>query len=131
MYRLYSQNKHSPLCDKKMIINLPWFPKQLSPNAREHWSTVTEHKKRYREACWALTKEAVGNPTIPEAGEINVRIDFYPPSNRKYDVDNLLASIKAGLDGVAQALRVDDSRFVLTICKKPEVRGMIRLTISY
>jgi crossover junction endodeoxyribonuclease RusA len=113
------------------IINLPWFPKQLSPNAREHWATIAEHKKRYREACWLLTKEAVGNPTIPEAGELNVRIDFYPPSNRKYDVDNLLASIKAGLDGVAQALRVDDSRFVLTICKKPEVRGIIRLTISY
>ena len=112
-----------------MIINLPWFPKQLSPNAREHWATIANYKKRYREVCWASTKDAVGNAALPESGEINIRIDFYPPTNRKYDVDNLLASIKAGLDGVAQALKVDDSRFVLTICKKPEVRGMIRLTI--
>jgi crossover junction endodeoxyribonuclease RusA len=113
-----------------MIINLPWFPAALSPNARQHWAVIAEAKKRYRQACWAMTLEA-GRVTIPDGVPIHVSIDFYPPTNRKYDLDNLLASIKAGLDGVAQALKVDDSRFTLTICKKPEIRGMIRLTISY
>jgi crossover junction endodeoxyribonuclease RusA len=113
-----------------MIVNLPWFPATLSPNARKHWAEVAEAKKRYRMACWALTRESVGNPMLPEQGEIHIKIEFFPPTNRKYDLDNLLASIKAGLDGVADALRVDDSRFTLTICKRQEVRGMIRLTIS-
>lgn len=34
-----------------------------------------------------------------------------PPDHRERDRDNLLASMKAGLDGVASALQIDDSRF--------------------
>lgn len=114
-----------------MIVNLPWFPRECSPNARVHWSKLAEMKKRYREACYLLTKESVGNPCLPDTGDIHITIEFFPPAKHRYDLDNLLASIKSGLDGVAQALKVDDSRFTLTICKKPEIRGMIRLTITH
>ena len=113
-----------------MIIDLPWFPNELSPNSRKHWAVVADAKKRYREACWAMTKQA-GVITIPEEVPVHISIQFYPPSNRKYDLDNLLASMKAGLDGVAQALNVDDSRFTLTICKEKQIRGMIRLAITH
>ena len=114
-----------------MIINLPWYPRECSPNARVHWSKLAAMKKRYREACYLLTKESVGNPCLPPTGDIHITIEFFPPAKRAYDLDTLLASIKSGLDGVAQALKVDDSRFTLTICKKPEIRGMIRLTITH
>lgn len=114
-----------------MIINLPWYPRECSPNARVHWSKLAEMKKKYRDVCFLLTKESVGNVSLPETGDIHVTIEFFPPAKRAYDLDNLLASIKSGLDGVAQALKVNDSRFTLTICKKPEIRGMIRLTITH
>lgn len=113
-----------------MIINLPWFPAEVRPNARHHWAKVAEAKKRYRTACWALTRESVGNPQLPEEGEIHLVIEFFPPSRRAYDLDNCLAAFKAGLDGIADALRVNDKRFTLTIAIRPEVRGMVRVTID-
>jgi crossover junction endodeoxyribonuclease RusA len=36
---------------------------------------------------------------------------FCPPDKRKRDLDNLLARMKAGLDGLADALGVDDTIF--------------------
>lgn len=112
-----------------MTVDLPWFPKELSPNARNHWAITAKHKKEYRLACWALTKEVLGTPKFPD-GKIDVCIDFYPPSKRHYDLDNCLASIKSGLDGVADALQVNDHRFALTVSMKEEVMGLIKLTIK-
>lgn len=113
-----------------MILNLPWFPADCRPNARTHWAKVAEAKKRYRAACCVLTREVVGNPQLPEEGEIHLAIEFFPPSRRAYDLDNCLAAFKAGLDGIADALRVNDKRFTLTIAVRPEVRGMIRVTLN-
>jgi len=53
-------------------------------------------------------------PEFPE-GKIPLTITFCPPNKSRRDEDNMLASIKAGLDGVAEAWRVDDSRFRLAI----------------
>ena len=112
-----------------MYVDLPWYPRELSPNAREHWTVSARKKKEYKIACWALTKEAISNPQLPD-GKINLTIEFFPPSRRHYDLDNCLASIKAGLDGVALALGVNDKRFNLTLAMRDEVRGLIRLTIN-
>lgn len=112
-----------------MYVDLPWYPRELSPNAREHWSVSARKKKEYKIACWALTKEAIGNPQLPD-GKINLTIEFFPPSRRHYDLDNCLASIKSGLDGVALALGVNDRRFNPMPIMREEVRGLIRLTIN-
>ena len=102
-----------------MIVNLPWFPADCRPNARSHWAKVAEAKKRYRTACWALTKESVGNPQLPDEGEIHLVIEFFPPSRRAYDLDNCLAAFKAGLDGIADALRVNDKKVYINNCNPP------------
>lgn len=111
-----------------MVVTLPWYPKQLSPNAREHWATVAKHKKQYRHACWALAKEAGLTWTID--GKILIEIIFYPPSKRAYDLDNCLAAIKSGLDGVADAMGVNDRRFDLRPRMADTIGGMIKLTIE-
>jgi crossover junction endodeoxyribonuclease RusA len=36
---------------------LPWPPRPLSPNAREHWAVVSGAKKRYRLACFMLARQ--------------------------------------------------------------------------
>jgi len=42
-----------------------------------------------------------------------VDLTFVPKTNARRDLDNLIASMKASHDGIADALEVDDSRFEL------------------
>lgn len=110
-------------------ITLPWPPKQLSPNARIHWATKARHAKGYKSACYAITKSA-WLPPMHKAGKIALRLDFYPPTRVRRDLDNLLASMKAGIDGVALALGVDDSRFTFAIALADELGGFVKLQIG-
>jgi crossover junction endodeoxyribonuclease RusA len=91
-----------------MRIALPWPSRTLSPNARVHWGKKASAVKKYRHAGFWAAKEK-GIPPLGE--EINLRITFIPPTTRARDEDNFIASIKSGLDGIAQAWGVDDSRF--------------------
>lgn len=97
------------------VVLLPWPPRELSPNSRTHWRAKATRAKAYRADCHWLTRHA--EPEAPADGPIPVRITFCPRDKRKRDLDNMLASFKAGLDGVADALGVDDSRFEITICR--------------
>ena len=110
-----------------LILTLPWPPKELSPNARHHWGALSRAKKAYRAAC-AWTAKEQGARKV-EADALAVRITFVPPDRRARDTDNMLASIKAGLDGLADVLGVDDSRWTLTIARADEVGGMVRVEV--
>ena len=110
-------------------VTLPWPPKQLSPNARIHWATRARHAKAYKSACYAITKSAGLLPPHQDA-KIAIRLDFFPPNRVRRDLDNLLASMKAGIDGVAWALGVDDSRFTYTIALADEVGGVVKMQIG-
>lgn len=110
-------------------IVFPWFPKELSPNSRLHWAKLAKFKKDYRIEWWAIALKEARKINLPE-GKIELTIEFYPPSRRRYDLDNCLASIKSGLDGLADALQVNDNRFLLTVRMVDEVRGWIKVTIQ-
>ena len=60
---------------------------------------------------------------------LHVSITFHPPSNRRQDLDNMLASIKSGLDGVADAIGVDDSNWTITIARG-DVRGCVAVHLA-
>jgi crossover junction endodeoxyribonuclease RusA len=100
-------------------IVLPWPDKRLSPNARAHWrAKVGPRQSAKIKAGWA-TVGAKGFYALRDAlaasdGHIPVAITFYPPDNRRRDLDNCIGSLKAAQDAVAEMLRVDDSRFVPT-----------------
>jgi len=95
-------------------IILPWPPRELSPNARAHWAQKARAAKTYRRTCYWLTRHS--EPDKPaQDGPIPVRITFHPRDKKARDEDNMLASLKAGLDGVADALGVSDSRFEITV----------------
>lgn len=113
-----------------MLIILPWPPRELSPNSRTHWARLAKTKKAYREAC-AWTAKLQGASPI-KADRLHLTIEFVPPSRRAFDLDNALARIKAGLDGLADVLGVDDSRWSLTIRKAldDEIGGMVRVCIE-
>ena len=88
-------------------VTLPWPPKELNPNQlrRLHWAVRSKHMSAYKEACYWLTKEA-GMKAVERPLLV---VEFYPPNKRRRDVDNCLAACKAGIDGVAEALGIDDS----------------------
>jgi len=109
------------------IINLPWPPKELSPNASIHWSKKAKYKKMYREACWVLTLET--KLTVDTLGKVPIEITFYPPDKRLRDADNMVASIKSGLDGVADALKINDKQFLPTFIFTDEVKGMVSVRL--
>jgi crossover junction endodeoxyribonuclease RusA len=59
--------------------------------------------------------------TLPQGEPLRVTLRIYSPDKRRRDWDNIVASIKSGLDGIADALGADDSRFRLAIDVLPEV----------
>lgn len=108
-------------------VVFPWPPKELSPNASIHWAKKAKFKKAYRETCWALTLEA--KLETNSLGKIPIEITFYPPDRRHRDADNMVASIKAGLDGLADALKVNDRQFLPTFTFKEEIKGLVRVQL--
>lgn len=68
---------------------------------------------------------------LPE-GRLHLWIDFYPPDRRRRDDDGLLASCKAYRDGIADALGIDDRRFVSHPYLRDEVvkGGEVRVRIT-
>lgn len=107
---------------------LPWPPKGLSPNARLHWAALSKLKKQYREAC---RLQVLAQGAQPMEGCLRVQLEFVPPDRRKRDWDNLVASMKAGLDGLADALQVDDSQFVLSFhVVRDQIAGLVRVYVE-
>jgi crossover junction endodeoxyribonuclease RusA len=113
-----------------LLVCLPWPPKQLSPNARVHWAVKAKVAKSYLLTCWWMTSYAVRHHavrtdrrTVETWDRIGVAVQFCPPDLRSYDVDNMVARLKSGLDGVADALGVNDEKFQLTPQMGAKVKG--------
>lgn len=109
--------------DKTWILELPWPDRRLSPNAREHWTTTSKIKKLYRARCKAIGL-AVGLGYL-EGSEnaVSVCLTFFAPDKRARDMDNMLASMKAGLDGLADAMGVDDSKWRISMEVAESTKG--------
>ena len=109
-------------------IILPWPPRDLSPNVRTHWAKLARAKRLYREACfWTSVEQGLERMN---ADSLHLTLTFYPPTRREFDLDNALARIKSGLDGLADVLGVDDSRWSLTIKKGDKVGGFVRVEVA-
>jgi len=94
------------------IVTFSWPSSLLSPNARTHWAAKAKIAKAYRRECYFLTLASPLTPWEFEGG-IALQLVFHPPMNRQYDDDNLVARFKAGRDGMAEAMGVNDFRFQL------------------
>lgn len=109
-------------------VLLPWPPRVLSPNARAHWGARSKAAKSYRFRCF-LGAKAVR--LVAPAGKVLLVLEFLPPNNRRRDDDNLLAAFKAGRDGLADALGIDDSVFVsqVRLSEEQHAGGAVRVTL--
>lgn len=109
-------------------VTLPWPLKALNPNARVHWSVKAKAAKEYRHACHMLARAA--RLQAPESEVIHLHLDFYPPTRRARDDDNVVAMFKSGRDGIADALGINDSRFRTHAVLMTETGGKVKLRLE-
>jgi len=91
------------------VIVLPFPPSSLSGHNNGAWHGKSALVKRHRDDAHVLTKAA--RVKVPAKGDIVIRIRFVPPNDRG-DRVNYPIRIKPQLDGIAQALGVNDKRFL-------------------
>ncbi|MAK86547.1 MAG: hypothetical protein CMK96_06315 [Pseudomonas sp.] len=101
-------------------VTLPWFPRDLSPNSRAHWRTKAAAAAKYKADC-QYAAMAAGIRQLPAAA-LHVSLTFHPPRNAG-DLDNMLAAMKSGLDGIAAASGVDDRHWSITIKRGAKQKG--------
>lgn len=111
-------------------VTLPWPPSALNPNKREHYMALSKAKKSYRWACAMLARDAGAVKMRPDS-RLHLALTFVPPDKRRRDLDNLIASMKSGLDGLADVLGVDDSRWRLSFAVDDgSIGGMVKVRIE-
>lgn len=89
------------------VIALPWPDKALRSNARVHWAAKARATKDARNLAWAVAMERPAIQTMPDA---HIFIEYYPETYRG-DIHNVPSSLKAYIDGIADAMGCDDRLF--------------------
>ena len=87
-------------------------------------------RKKYRAAC-ALTAMRQGACAVA-AERLNVHLVFVPPDRRARDDQNCMAAMKAGLDGLADVLKVDDGRWTTSYeLASGQVGGFVKVEVTW
>ena len=90
-------------------------------NTRRDWYVIAPVVKKHRE--WArLATMAAAPGAVPPAGDIRVIAAFYPP-HRRGDRVSYPSLLKPYWDGVADALGVNDSRFLPSYVFGEPIKG--------
>lgn len=108
-------------------ITLPWPPASLSGHAKGNWRAKAVITAKHRHWAHRATL-AAGVAGIPATGDIPLVITFYPP-DRRGDRTNYPNRIKPAIDGIAEALNVNDKRFLPTYHFAEPVR-VARVVVS-
>jgi crossover junction endodeoxyribonuclease RusA len=93
------------------MIELPFPPATLSGHNTGHWGGKSPTIAKFRQ--WANDATLAVRPVVPADGDIRVSVTFYAPDNRG-DRVNYPNRMKPIWDGIADALKVNDRRFLPT-----------------
>jgi crossover junction endodeoxyribonuclease RusA len=112
-----------------MSVTLGWPSRALSPNARSHWATLARAKKAARREGYIAARSA---GVLAGVSSVCIQVTFIPPDARRRDLDNLIASMKSANDGIADAIGIDDSRWIWAapVIAKPEKPGRVVVTLT-
>ena len=111
------------------MIAISYPHKALWPNGRGHWAVkAREAKKLRQEAAWAAKAAGVriGNSPIP------LHITVHPKrTGPAPDRDNIIAAAKHAIDGIADALAINDRHFAApTVSISEERTGRFVITVG-
>ena len=109
-------------------LTLPFPPSGLSGhNTGNRWAKSALIKKHRQ---WAHDATLAAKPSVPATGDIRVSVRFIPPDNRS-DRANFPNRCKPYFDGIADALKVNDKRFVPAFTfAEPEKPGRVEVTLT-
>ena len=110
-----------------MSIELPWPPAELSGHNTGHWRDKAGIVAKHR--LWAKNATLAAKPAVPARGDIRVIIGFYPPDKRG-DRVNYPNRLKPYFDGIADALGVNDNRFLPSYHFAEPVKGQGKIVIG-
>jgi crossover junction endodeoxyribonuclease RusA len=112
-----------------MTVILGWPSRALSPNARTHWATLARAKKAARREGFVAAMQA---GEIAGASSVRIQVTFIPPDARRRDCDNLVSSLKGQIDGISDAIGIDDSRWIWAapVIAAPEKPGRVVVTLT-
>lgn len=97
----------SPHCLRPPDFIFPFPPAIANPNKNGHWRNKNTARQAYKQACII---ECRGAATRTVGVPYQLILHFYP-ARAAGDLDNMLASMKGGLDGLAHVLGIDDKQF--------------------
>lgn len=105
-------------------ITLPWPPAVLSANSRasrfERAGAISDARL---EALLLAEKNGLHLMKLPD-GPLGTILTFHFPNDRRRDADNCLGMMKAALDGLCEALEIDDARlWPITLERGKNVTG--------
>lgn len=101
------------MSSKSLTFCLPIPNKVLSPNARAHWTTKALATKKARREAADEARRVLGDAECPAPRWVKAvyrAVLFALPKNLNRDPDNFNASLKAYLDGFADAEIVANDR---------------------
>lgn len=110
------------------MIVLPFPASSLSGHSAGHWRTKAAATAKHR--AWAKAATMAVRPLVADVGDIPVHIRFVP-ANHRGDRANFPNRMKPYLDGIAEALGVNDSRFLPSYTfSDPESPGRVEVTVG-
>lgn len=94
---------------RSATLHLSWPPAPLWQNRPAHWAKAMRAKRAYKHEAWAKALEA----GVQHLGTTTPRLSFHfrLPDRRKRDLQNMPATQKAAIDGIAKAMGCDDAGF--------------------
>ena len=116
-----------------MTFDLPFPDKALWPNGRAHWATKSRAVKSHRGWAFAAAKAAGAKAANGAFSiEVSIAVTVHPKTRHPIDRDNCVAALKSYLDGIADALGVDDRLFNTPSIAfgEPVKGGLLTLTVT-
>lgn len=109
------------------MIELPFPPASLSGHGNGSWYDKRRVIKQHRD--WACIATRAAMPTLPAEWDIPIHFRFVPP-DRRSDRTNYPNRLKPYIDGIADALGINDRRFLPSyeFCE-PEKPGRVEVFI--
>lgn len=112
------------------MIALPFPAKILWPNGRGHHMAKHRAFKAHKQWAYAATLAAFPRGAQPDA--LTPYYTITPKTAHPIDRDNAVAAMKAYQDGIALALKVDDSAFAVPVITfaTPRKPGSVEVSFS-
>lgn len=113
------------------VLILPWPVAALWQNSRAHWRTRASATKKARTDATVIAQCCGLRRGDWESAHFEWA--FIPPDNRRRDLSNAIGATKAAIDGVADALGINDGTFTHSWPMRfeaPAKGGAIRVTVT-